>query len=207
MAAPGLLAHVAVMKFDDHLPLYRQSEIWARLGVELSRATLSSWVLKMGLAVEPLVRHLQTHVIQSEYVKADETVCQVLKTPGKSDTTSSYMWVYMTGNSPRPAVVYEYQESRKGAFAQAFLQGFHGVLQTDGYSGYRCVTEQTGITSQGCFAHARRKFQDVWNVAKKRALHQKHWRSSESCTTLKTRSKTLRPMINSRFEKPKHNPF
>jgi transposase len=173
LGAPGLLAHVAVMKFDDHLPLYRQSEIWARLGVELSRATLSSWVLKMGLAVEPLVRHLQTHVIQSEYVQADETVCQVLKTPGKSDTTSSYMWVYMTGNSPRPAVVYEYQESRKGAFAQAFLKGFQGVLQTDGYSGYRCVTEQIGITSQGCFAHARRKFQDVWNVAKKEGVASK----------------------------------
>jgi transposase len=173
MAAPGLLAHVAVMKFDDHLPLYRQSEIWARLGVELSRATLSSWALKMGLAVEPLVRHLQTHVIGSGYVQADETVCQVLKTPGKSDTTNSYMWVYMTGHSPTPAVVYDYQESRKGAFAQAFLQGFQGVLQTDGYSGYHGVTGQTGITSQGCFAHARRKFQDMWNVAKKEGVASK----------------------------------
>jgi transposase len=173
MAAPGLLAHVAVMKFDDHLPLYRQSEIWARLGVELSRATLSSWVLKQGRALEPLVRHLQTHVIQSGYVQADETVCQVLKTPGKSDTTQSYMWVYMTGNSPTPAVVYDYQESRKGAFAQAFLQGFQGVLQTDGYSGYHCVTEQAGITSQGCLAHARRKFQDVWNVAQKEGVASK----------------------------------
>jgi transposase len=144
LGAPGLLAHVAVMKFDDHLPLYRQSEIWARLGVELSRATLSSWVLKMGTAVEPIVRHLQNHLIQSAYVQADETVCQVLKTPGKSDTTQSYMWVYMTGNSPKPAVVYEYQESRKGDFAKAFLKGFQGVLQTDGYSGYRCVKEQPG---------------------------------------------------------------
>ena len=173
MGAPGLLAHVAVMKFDDHLPLYRQSEIWERLGVELSRATLSSWVLKMGAALEPLVRHLQTHVIQSGYVKADETVCQVLKTPGKSDTTNSYMWVYMTGNSPTPAVVYEYQESRKGEFAKEFLQGFQGVLQTDGYSGYHCVTEQSGIRSQGCFAHARRKFQDVWQVAKKEGIASK----------------------------------
>lgn len=132
MAAPGLLAHVAVMKFDDHLPLYRQSEIWARLGFEISRATLSSWILKMGSAVAPLVHHLQKHLIQSGYVQADETVCQVLKTPGKSDTTQSYMWVYMTGNSQKPAVVYEYQESRKGAFAQAFLRGFQGVLQSDG---------------------------------------------------------------------------
>jgi transposase len=173
MGAPGLLAHVAVMKFDDHLPLYRQSEIWARLGVEVSRATLSAWILKMGRAIEPIVRHLQRHVVQSGYVQADETVCQVLKTPGKSDTTQSYMWVYMTGNSPRPAVVYEYQESRKGGFAKEFLKGFQGVLQSDGYSGYTCVTEQTGITSQGCFAHARRKFADVWKVAKKEGIASK----------------------------------
>lgn len=173
MGAPGLLAHVAVMKFDDHLPLYRQSEIRERLGVELSRATLSSWILKMGTALEPIVRHLQKHLIQSGYVKADETVCQVLKTPEKSDTTNSYMWVYMTGNSPKPAVVYEYQESRKGEFAKEFLKGFQGVLQTDGYSGYHCVTEKSGIRSQGCFAHARRKFQDVWQVAQKEGIASK----------------------------------
>jgi len=173
MAAPGLLAHVAVMKFDDHLPLYRQSEIWARLGVEISRATLSSWILKMGIAAAPLVRYLQNHLIQSGYVKADETVCQVLKTPGKSDKTNSYMWVYMTGNNPRPAVVYEYQESRKGGFAKEFLKGVQGVLQSDGYSGYNCVTEQEGVISQGCFAHARRKFHDVWKVAKKEGIASK----------------------------------
>ena len=97
----------------------------------------------MGSAVAPLVHHLQKHLIQSGYVQADETVCQVLKTPGKSDTTQPYMWVYMTGNSQKPAVVYEYQESRKGAFAQAFLRGFQGVLQSDGYSGYNYVKEQT----------------------------------------------------------------
>ena len=79
----------------------------------------------------------------------------------------------MTGNSPTPAVVYEYQESRKGAFAKEFLHGFQGVLQSDGYSGYTCVTEQTGITSQGCFAHARRKFQDVWNVVQKEGVASK----------------------------------
>ena len=112
-------------------------------------------------------------LIQSGYVQADETGCQVLKTPWKSDTTQSYMWVYMTGNSPTPAVVYEYQESRKGAFAKEFLHGFQGVLQSDGYSGYTCVTEQTGITSQGCFAHARRKFQDVWNVVQKEGVASK----------------------------------
>ena len=129
LAAPGLMAHVAVMKFDDHLPLYRQSEIWERLGVDLSRATLSAWILKMGVALTPLVAYLQNHLTKSGYVQADETVCQVLKTPGKSDKTNSYMWVYMTGNHPNPAVVYDYQASRKGECAKTFLNGFKGVLQ------------------------------------------------------------------------------
>jgi len=173
LAAPGLMAHVAVMKFDDHLPLYRQSEIWERLGVDLSRATLSSWILKMGVALAPLVAYLQNHLTKSGYVQADETVCQVLKTPGKSDKTNSYMWVYMTGNHPNPAVVYDYQASRKGECAKTFLNDFKGVLQSDGYSGYHCVINQDGVVAQGCFAHARRKFYDVWNVAKKAGIASK----------------------------------
>ena len=95
MAAPGLLAHVAVAKYDDHLPLYRQSEIWSRMGVELSRATLSSWVLKMGSALFPLITYMQSHIVHSIYVKADETTIQVLKTPKKCHTSKSYMWVYV----------------------------------------------------------------------------------------------------------------
>lgn len=173
LGAPGLLAHVAVAKFDDHLPLYRQNEIWERLGVDLSRATLSSWMLKIGLASEPLIAYLQNHMTKSTYVQADETVCQVLRTPGKSDKTNSYMWVYMTGNDPKPAVVYDYQQSRKGDCAKEFLSGFKGVLQSDGYSGYTCVTEQEGVVAQGCFAHARRKFHDVWKVAKKEGMASK----------------------------------
>ncbi len=173
MAAPGLLAHVAVAKYDDHLPLYRQSEIWGRMGVELSRATLSAWVLKMGSALAPLIRYMQKHIVQSIYVKADETTIQVLKTPKKCDTSKSYMWVYMTGNNPKPVVVYDYQETRQGDFAKASLSGFQGVLQTDGYSGYHCVVNQQGITAMGCWAHARRKFYDVWKLAKQEGVASK----------------------------------
>jgi len=73
---------------------------------------------------------------------------------------------YMTGSDPKPAVIYDYQQSRKGEYAKEFLKGFKGVLQSDGYSGYQCVTEQEGVVAQGCFAHARRKFHDVWKIAK-----------------------------------------
>lgn len=170
LAAPGLLSHVAVMKFDDHLPLYRQSEIWNRMGVDLSRSTLSAWVLKMGNALEPIRNYLQKHIIASGYVQADETVCQVMKTPGKSDQSNSYMWVYMTGNDTKSAVVYDYREGRRGDFAKEFLGDFKGVLQTDGYSGYKCISEQFGVIAQGCMAHARRKFYDVWKLSKQEGV-------------------------------------
>jgi transposase len=120
----------------------------------------------MGLALEPLIKHLQKHIIKSGYVKDDETTAQVLKTPGKKNKSQSYMWVYLTGNSSRPAVVYDYQQTRQGQFAESFLSGFKGVLQTDGYSGYHCVTKEKAVRAMGCWAHARRKFYDVWALSK-----------------------------------------
>jgi hypothetical protein len=83
------------------------------------------------------------------------------------------MWVYMNANTPKPAVVYDYQETRHGEFAKEFLNGFQGVLQTDGYSGYHCVTNQEGITAMGCWAHARRKFHDVYKLAKQEGVASK----------------------------------
>lgn len=168
MATPGLLAHVAVSKFDDHLPLYRQSEIWDRMGVNLPRSTLSNWVLKMGTLLKPLVHLMQSYICKSDYVKADETTVQVLNEPERSNTTKSYMWLYMTGATLNPAIVYSYQETRQGDHAKTYLQGFKGTLQTDGYSGYHCVVEQEGVDAAGCWAHARRKFFDVWTLANKK---------------------------------------
>ena len=167
LAAPGLLAYSAILKYDDHLPLYRQSEVWERLGVDISRSTLSSWIVKIGDAVSPLIQNMQKHIVASGYVMADETTVQVLRTFDKSNTSKSFMWVYMTGKSDQPAVVYDYQESRKGAHAQSFLDGFKGVLQTDAYRGYDQLTSKEGVNSQGCWAHARRKFYDTWSVCKK----------------------------------------
>jgi hypothetical protein len=116
---------------------------------------------------------MQQYIVQSIYVKADETTIQVLRTPKKCDTSKSYMWVYMTGNNPKPVVVYDYQETRHGDFAKEFLHGFQGVLQADGYSGYHCVAGQQGITAIGCWAHARRKFYDVWKLAKQEGVASK----------------------------------
>lgn len=169
----GLLSHVCVAKFDDHLPLYRQSEIWDRMGVTLSRATLSSWVLKVGELLGPLIPYLRSHMIQTGYVRADESPTQVLREPGRPPTAQSYMWLYMTGNHEQTAIVYEYQETRKGDHAATFLKGFKGTLQTDGYSGYLSVTASDDVIAVGCWAHARRKFHDVWVVVKKEGVASK----------------------------------
>jgi transposase len=179
----GLLSHVCVAKFDDHLPLYRQSEIWERLGIDLPRSTLSSWVLHVGTLLHPLIHLFQTHILQSGYINADETTVQVLRTPDKRDTAKSYMWVYMTGKRPAvdllgtsslpPAIVYEYQPTRHADHAHTFLTGFNGILQTDGYSGYHAVVKANAVIHVGCWAHARRKFYEVWVVLKKEGVSSK----------------------------------
>jgi len=172
--SPGLLSHVCISKFDDHLPLYRQSEIWARLGVEIPRSTLSSWVIQVGKLVEPLVELLRQAICTTDYVHADETPTQVLKEKGRAPTSTSYMWLYMTGSyavgeiTLKPiSIVYDYQETRKKEHPTKFLKDFQGYLQTDAYSGYDEVTSQESVVSVGCWAHARRKFSDVYKMGKK----------------------------------------
>jgi transposase len=184
LAAPGLLAHVAIAKFDDHLPLYRQSEIWQRFGVDLPRSTLSNWILQMGVLLKPIVDLLQQHICDSDFAQADESTMQVLRTPKKSNTSKSYMWLYKTGYSETSAIVYQYQESREGEHAKTFLKGFKGTLQTDGYSGYHCVTVQDSVTAMGCFAHARRKFVDVL-----KALNPKREKTFDQIQVLKEKPK------------------
>lgn len=164
LATAGLLAHVCISKYDDHLPLYRQSEIWQRMSVDLPRSTLSSWIIKVGVLVYPIVVLLQETIVKSSYVQADETTTQVLHEPGRAPTATSYMWLYKTGFSLTPSIVFEYQPTREGEHAFNFLKGFQGYLQTDAYKGYNVVTQQEDVTSVGCMGHARRKFVDVAKI-------------------------------------------
>ena len=161
MASPSLLAQVIVSKFDDHLPLYRQAEIWQRSGVDLNRATLSNWMIKCGKLCQPLVQLLQEHIVQSGYVQADESPVTLLKSSKTQNRSTGYMWVYQTGFGSRKGIVYDFQESRKGVNASNFLAGFQGYLQGDAYSGYNALSMQAGVERVGCMAHARRKFVDV----------------------------------------------
>lgn len=161
LATPSLLAHVATSKYVDALPLYRQEKIFARLGVDLSRGTLANWMVKMGDLVEPLCERMLAEVRRGSFVQADETPFQVLKEPGKTAQSHSYLWVLRGGAPAHPLVYYEYDPSRSSEVPKRLLRGFTGFLQTDGYEGYTALGAEPGVMHVGCWAHTRRKFDEA----------------------------------------------
>jgi transposase len=165
MAGPGLLAHVLVSKYSDHLPLYRQSEIYAREGVELDRSTLADWVGGTSRLLAPLVEALRRHVMAGHKIHGDDTPVPVLE-PGRGKTKTGRLWTYVRDDRPAgdktpPAVWYCYTPDRKGEHPQAHLRDFTGTLQADAYAGYERVYESGGIQEAACWAHVRRKFYDL----------------------------------------------
>lgn len=164
IATPGLLAYVAVSKYADALPLYRQSNIFKRIGVELGRATLANWMIRVGEVVMPLLARLEADLNESHVLHMDETPVQVLKEPDRPATSRSYMWVRMSGASDAAIVLYDYDPSRGASVPERLLADYAGYLVTDGYQGYSSVTRRPGITGIGCWAHVRRKFDEALKV-------------------------------------------
>jgi len=168
MATEALLAHVLVAKFGDHLPLYRQAQIFARQGVELDRSTLCDWVGRACWWLEPLWRLLRRHVMSSTRIFADDTPLPVLD-PGRGRTKTGRLWGYATDDRPwggatPPAVVYLYAEDRKGERPAAHLVDFRGILQVDGYGGFKSLLENRPpgeIRLAFCWAHCRRRFYEI----------------------------------------------
>lgn len=159
LASPSTVAYVMYQKYANGMPLYRQEKDWANQGVTLSRATLANWIIRPSHEwLEPLYNTIQKHMLTEPLIHVDESVLQVLKEEGKKATTESRMWVYTSGRSPTPAVLFEYQPTRSGQHARRFLQGFSGYLQTDGYSGYNVVPD---VVHCGCWAHLQRKFEEA----------------------------------------------
>jgi transposase len=159
LASPSTVAHVMYQKYVNGMPLYRQEQDWANQGVKLSRATMANWIIRSSHEwLEPLYNVMKKQLINEPVIHADETVIQVLKEPGKTASAESRMWVYTSGRSPTPTVLFEYQPTRSGQHARRFLEGFLGYLQTDGYSGYNAVSN---VTHCGCWSHMRRKFEEA----------------------------------------------
>jgi transposase len=167
IATPSLLASMLVAKFCDHLPLYRQEQIWNRHGIDIPRQTLSNWVLKCADLLSKIVDAMKIKIVTSNYARADETTVQVLKEEGRDPSTKSYMWIFMTGLKLNNHIVFEYHPTRGGDAATNFFAGFQGYLQSDGYSGYNALRQTKGIIEVGCMAHSRRKFTDVTKLVTK----------------------------------------
>jgi len=160
LASASTVAHVMYQKYVNGMPLYRQEKDWANQGIVLSRATLANWIIRSSNDwLQPLWETMKGHLLKQAVVHADESVIQVLKEEGKKPSSESRMWLYCSGNTGNsPVILFEYQPTRSGEHARRFLEGFHGYLQTDGYSGYDKVSD---ITRCGCWAHLRRKYQDA----------------------------------------------
>lgn len=168
---PGLIAHVLVSKYCDHLPLYRQSGIYAREGVDLARSTMADWVGKANGLLTPLIGALRDHVFAADRLHGDDTPVPVLE-PGKGSTRTGRLWTYLRDGRPwadlaPPAVCYVYSPDRKGEHPRGHLATFRGVLHADGYAGFRELYEPRKhgepplIREAACMAHVRRKFFDL----------------------------------------------
>ena len=160
LASPSSVADIMAKKYADGLPLARQEKIWAREGVELSRATMSNWVIQCSQTwLKPLYKHMKQRLLEQNVLHADESVVQVLKEDGKTASSESRMWVYASGDrSPIPVRIFEYQPDRSGKRPESFLRGFTGCLVTDGYSGYNQVQK---VIHCGCWAHMKRKWREA----------------------------------------------
>jgi transposase len=170
-ASESLLAYLITAKYQDSLPLYRMSKIFARHGVELSRNTLARWVIQCSEAVTPLIERLEQHLRQSPVMLMDETTVQVNKEPGKAASSRSYMWI-RRGLSPpgledpqgRDITLYHYSSTRSAQVALALLADYRGALMTDGYAGYLQAVQRYRLEHATCWAHARRKFVEAENA-------------------------------------------
>ncbi|MGH8568281.1 MAG: IS66 family transposase, partial [Gammaproteobacteria bacterium] len=156
MASPGLLAHIAVAKYQDALPLHRQEHILKRIGIDLPRATLAAWMIKLGIWIQPLINLLQDVLLGYDILHMDETTLQVLKEPRKAPHSPSYLWVRRGGPPHQPVILFDYDPSRSQAVPLRLLDGYRGYLQVDGYDGYNAVGLRSDIVLVGCMAHARR---------------------------------------------------
>jgi transposase len=165
MAGPGLLAHILTSKYADHLPLYRQAQIYARQGVALERSTLAEWVGQCFALLDPLTHALERYVLAAQKLHADDTPVPVLE-PGRGKTKTGRLWTYVRDDRPAagtapPAVVFRYSPDRRGERPREHLKTFSGILQADAYAGFGHLYEGGRILEAACWAHARRGFYDI----------------------------------------------
>ncbi len=162
---PGLIAHVLVNKYADHLPLYRQSQMFGREGVDLDRSTLADWVGKSTALLEPLADAVARHVLKGQAIFADDTPVKLL-VPGSGKTRTARLWAYVRDERPwageaHPAAWYQFSVDRKGVRPREHLAAYEGFMHADGYAGFNDLYRAGKVTEVACMAHVRRKFVDI----------------------------------------------
>lgn len=160
IAGASLLAYVATNKYCDALPLYRQSELFNRIGITLDRTNLANWMIRCGELIQPLINLLCDRLLEQPIIHMDETPLQVLHEPGKSAQSKSYMWV-MAAQGEKPVRLFHYAPTRSQAVPLDLLNTDVNALMVDGYEGYQAACDQYDIQRLGCWAHVRRKFIDA----------------------------------------------
>ena len=165
IASVQLLAYILIAKYADALPLYRLEKILKRYGGSITRTTMANWIIRLDDVFKPLINLMREHQLEGHYLQADETRIQVLKEDGKPATSDKWMWLVRGGPPGQPAVLFEYDVSRGQTVPSRLLDGFTGVLQTDGYAGYNQVCRDNPITRIGCWDHARRKYVEASKAA------------------------------------------
>ena len=200
----GLLAHVMIAKFADHLPLYRQESIFGRAGLAIARSTLAQWVGNCGVQLQPLVDALRDAVLAQHVIHADETPVSMLA-PGEKKTHRAYVWAYATSQfSDVAAVVYDFSPSRAGEHARNFLQDWKGKLVCDDFGGYKASFE-LGVTEIGCMAHARRKFFEL-HATNKSQLAEQALRYIQLLYEIEHEVRDLKPDLRRRIRQEKAVP-
>lgn len=167
MASNELLAHVINLKYQHAMPLNRQETYFKMLGANLSRQTMANWIIKSSDELKVIYDLMKKELLKSNYIQADETTLQVIENNGENSKSKKYMWLYRTGISKKPIILYDYQKTRSSSCPRDFLKGFSGYLQTDGYNGYNKVEN---IKRLYCLAHIRRKYHDIIVTLDKEAL-------------------------------------
>ena len=183
-ASPSLLAYILASKYADGLPLYRLDGMFARWDVSIDRSNMANWVVRLDEVFRPLINLIREVQLEGDYLQGDETRIRVLKEPGKSARSNKWMWVIRGGPPDKPAVLFEYDPSRGGAVPERLLEGFKGVFQADGYSGYNRLCQNEGITRIGCFDHARRKFVEASRAAQSIGTRKKAGQPSKADVAL-----------------------
>ncbi|MCP4159859.1 MAG: IS66 family transposase [Deltaproteobacteria bacterium] len=168
IASPSLVAQIVVSKFVDGIPLYRQERIFKRIDIEISRQNMSNWCLTASRKCGDILEQMREIAINGTMINMDETTVQVLKENNREPNSKSYMWVMVGGSVEKKVVLFNYSPTRKQEKPLTLLEGFKGILQTDGYAAYNKAVKEYGLWHVGCLTHARRKFYKLAEVTKKK---------------------------------------